>query len=1335
MSMVTESDLNNTISSHSNIYFVDSNIDDYQSIISNLDNAELIVLDSTRNGVEQVTETLTHYSEVAGIHIISHGQAGTLQLGATDLNADNLDSYATSIRSWSDSLTDSGDILLYGCTIGAGAIGDDFITSLSQLTNADIAASDDLTGSRNLGGDWDLEITTGEIEASIIDVKFVKTYGSILAIGNSSQETIIDFDDFGDASQLKLNGNATQVNDTLRLTPDRKTQKGTAFFEQALAVTADTSFSTQFQFQVTGGTTGADGFTFMLQNDSRGLNALGGQGGGLGYRNVNQSLAIEFDTYFNPEFDPNNNHISVLQNGDIRNSLAVATAPFDLNNGGLLNAWIDYDGQNDLLEVYLADSLNKPNASLLSTEVDLTAVVGDRAFLGFSAATGGRSNNHDILDWEVMTNSSFLSASDDEPELETIVDLDNFADTSLLTLKGDTTQTNNVLRLTSAAKAQKGSAFFSQALAIDSDTSFATQFQFQITGGTTGADGFTFMLQNDSRGLNTLGGNGGSLGYNGVAQSLAIEFDTYFNSQFDPNDNHISVLQNGNVRAALTTITAPYDLNSGDALNAWVDYNGDRNLLEVYLSDTLNKPSASLLSLDVDLASVVGERAFLGFSAATGGRFNNHDILDWEVASNSSLLPLTNEAGLNSIIDLENFADISKLKLNGNASQVNNILRLTPNKVKQKGSVFLDEPIRVNDQTSFSTKFQFQIGGGTNGADGFAFILQNDRLGDNALGVDSGGVGYRGIGKSIAIEFDTYKGSEDPNNNHISVLRNGDTNNAVVNANSPFDLNSGEILNAWIDYDGSSDRLLVFLSDTTIKPQTAILSTTVDLAATVGDRARVGFSAGTGGLGNTHDLLNWSFESSDKFAPEGNFSNSISWPSVAIHAGLTPDGKVLTYGLDANFRVVGSQVNTKFAIWDPKQGTNNSAFRVLNMSHPVDNAFCSGMILLPDGQMLIAGGSIQGKRDAGNDLVHLYDYRTGKVAMLPEGSDLLAARWYPTMTTLTDGRILVQGGRDAGQTSGVFTPEIYTAGQGSSWLNGATSSTIYSNAGNQWWYPRSWVAPNGQVFGITNDDMYYLDPNGDGSITPVGIFSGTNRGITSTAVMYDRGKILQVGGNNNQATIIDINNGTPVLSSAGTANYRRMWGDSTVLPDGTVFVSGGSIKNNVAEQVAYAAEIWNPQTNTWTVVDSAAALRLYHSTSLLLPDGTVLTAGGTTPGFDTEALSSEIYRPAYLYDDQGNPAQRPTIASEDNVINWETSMTATVGAGQQIDRISLVSFGAVTHSFDMGQRFLELDFTQSGDRLTIETPESANVAPPGYYMLFAMNKQGVPSEAKIVQIR
>ena len=1102
MSNFTSSNFDNTVLNNSNIIFVDSGLNNYQSLISDTDNAEVILLDSTRGGVEQVTEALANYSEVASIHLISHGDAGTLQLGATSLDIDSLENYAESVASWGTSLTENGDILLYGCNIGGGTTGVDFVDRLSELTNADLAASDDLTGGSRWGGDWDLEVTTGAIEAEAINAG---NYNYLLPINDGDLESVIDYNDFNDISQLAINGDAVQANDTLRLTTADKRQHGSVFHEQALVIEADTSFSSEFQFQVSGGINGADGFTFVLHNDSQGTEALGAMGGSLGYGGVERSLAIEFDSFANSQFESNSNHISVLRDGNVSDSLIVADAPFDLNGGGQLNAWVDYDGESDLLEVYLSDSFNKPQISLLSLNVDLTEVVGDRAFMGFSAATGGRVNNHDILNWEVESNSSLVSDTTGEGELE-------------------------------------------------------------------------------------------------------------------------------------------------------------------------------------------------------------------------------------SIVNLNSFADVSQLELNGDAVEIDNRLRLTSDEKVQSGSAFLDEPIQIDSDTSFSSEFQFQLGGGTKGGNGFTFMLHNDVQGDNALGDNANGMGYQGIEQSIAIEFDTSKGATDLNNNHISVLRDGSIDDAIATVNAPFDLNSGAVLNAWVDYDGSSELLEVFLSDSTIKPESAVLTTTVDLADAVGDRARIGFSAGTGGRSNTHDILNWSFASSDKLAPEGDFSDPIAWPSVAVHAGLTPDGKVLTYGLDSNYGSAGEQYNTKFTIWDPKQGTDEDSFNVLGMSHPVDNAFCSGMILLPDGTMLIAGGSVQGDRDAGSDLVHLYDYRTGEVRMLMEDSDLLEARWYPTMTALTDGRILLQGGRDLIQENGVITPEIYTAGEGSSMLVGATSETIYGNESDRWWYPRSWVAPNGQVFGVTFEDMYYLDPNGDGSIEEVGTYTGASKGRTSTAVMYDRGKILQTGGWSTEATIIDINGETPVLSSAGTANHRRVWGDSTVLPDGTVFVSGGSARANVADRVAYAAEIWDPKTNTWTVVDSADSLRLYHSTSLLLPDGTVLTAGGTTMGYDDDALSGEIYRPAYLYDDAGNFAERPTLDSESDVIDWGESVTATVGNGQQIDRISLVSFGAVTHSFDMGQRFLELDFTQSGNELTIETPESANVAPPGFYMMFALDENGVPSEAKIVQI-
>ena len=1106
MTYINSLNPDSTLENISDIIVVDSRIDNYQTLISGIDHGEIILLDSSRNGIEQITEALTNYSEVDSIQIISHGQVGSLQLGSANLNADNLESYAEDLAAWSESLTVNGDILLFGCNVGTGSIGLDFISDLSQLTNADIAASNDLTGSSQLGGDWDLEVIIGDIEADLaIELDIRNVYDSVL-------ETIIDFDDFSDTSQLTFNGNATQVGNVLRLTSAEKIQRGSSFFNQPLAVGSNTSFETQFQFQLSGGTGGADGFTFMLQNNTEGLNSLGMKGGGLGYRDILQSLAIDFDTYQN-NGDLNNNHISILRDGDVNNALAAIAAPFDLNSGSILNAWVDYDGVSDLLEVFLADTTIKPETATLALNIDLASVVGSQAFLGFSAATGGLDNNHDILNWEFTTlspnpgvialetsnynvnekdgtvdvtilrtqgsngvvsidyetidnsaqgddytavsdtltfadgetsktvtiqilddnlvegneNFSFtidnlvgdatlfapqtalINIIDDETASQTFVDFDDFSDTSQLTLNGNATQVGNVLRLTSAEKTQRGSSFFNQPLAVDSNTSFETQFQFKLSGGTGGADGFTFMLQNSIEGFNSLGLAGGGLGYRDILQSLAIDFDTYQNNG-DLNNNHISILRDGDVNNALAAIAAPFDLNSGSVLNAWIDYDGVNDLLEVFLADTIIKPETATLALNIDLASVVGSQAFLGFSAATGGLVNNHDILNWELAtipynpggirletsnynvnekdgtvdvtilrtngsdgvvsidydtiddsaqgddytavsgtltfadeetSKTVTIPIVNddlvegheffsftidhlvgdatllaprtalinivddEAGLETLIEFDDFTDISQLTLNGNATQAGSALRLTPAEDIQTGSSFFNQPLAVDTHTSFETHFQFQLSGGTDGGAGFTFMLQNNNQGLDqglfSLGDQGGaGLGYQDIAQSLAIEFDTAQNQDnnDIDNNHISILRDGDVSNALASIIAPFDLNSGSILNAWIDYDGDSDLLEVFLADALVKPETASLSLNIDLASVVGSQAFLGFSAATGGLVNNQDILNWEFASNYLLlpAPAASLVESetiISGLNQPTAIEWTPDGNTL----------------------------------------------------------------------------------------------------------------------------------------------------------------------------------------------------------------------------------------------------------------------------------------------------------------------------------------------------------------------------------------------------------------------------------------------------------
>ena len=453
----------------------------------------------------------------------------------------------------------------------------------------------------------------------------------------------------------------------------------------------------------------------------------------------------------------------------------------------------------------------------------------------------------------------------------------DFADISSLTLNGSSSKAGNVLRLTPALKSQAGSAFVKMPYSIDSSTSFNTHFQFRLSGGdgNNGADGMTFMLQNS--GANALGTTGGGEGYSTIAKSLAIEFDS-FKSGWDSAANQVSLLRNGDVTTPLAVANTPMDLNNSGALNAWIDYNGATDQLSVFLGSSTTKPANALLTTQVDLAAAVGTQAFVGFSAGTGGLTNLQDVENWQFTTSTPApipapiptpipTPTPTPTPISSSINFDSFADISSLTLNGNSSQAGNVLRLTPALKSQAGSAFVKTPYSVNSNTSFNTHFQFRLSGGdgNNGADGMTFMLQNS--GANALGTTGGGEGYSTIAKSLAIEFDSFKSGWDNAANQVSLLKNGDVTTPLAVANSPIDLNSSGALNAWIDYNGATDQLSVFLGSSTTKPANALLTTQVDLAAAVGTQAFVGFSAGTGGLTNLQDIENWQFSTSTPAPP------------------------------------------------------------------------------------------------------------------------------------------------------------------------------------------------------------------------------------------------------------------------------------------------------------------------------------------------------------------------------------------------------------------------------------------------------------------------------------
>jgi len=189
------------------------------------------------------------------------------------------------------------------------------------------------------------------------------------------------------------------------------------------------------------------------------------------------------------------------------------------------------------------------------------------------------------------------------------------------------------------------------------------------------------------------------------------------------------------------------------------------------------------------------------------------------------------------------------------------------------------------------------------------------------------------------------------------------------------------------------------------------------------------------------------------------------------------------------------------------------------------------------------------------------------------------------------------------------------------------------------------------------------------------------------------------------------------------------------LPDGKVLVTGGGqTTNDVGVGTAeFEAEMWSPATQQFSRLSRMVTPRLYHSTALLLPDGRVLVAGGgrTTGSIaPTDQLSAEIYSPPYLFN-----GARPTISSAPVTIQYAANFTVTTPNALEISSVALIRLGAVTHAFDQNQRYVPLTFQPVAGDLAVQSPTSGNLAPPGSYMLFIVNSNGVPSVASIVKIQ
>ena len=153
------------------VAFVDPALQNSKQLLSGLDKViEVVSLQPGQDPLKQISDYLASHDNISALHLFSHGTPGGVRLGDTVLAADTLNDHAQQLESWKQSLTTEADILLYGCDIAAGSKGEAFITQLSFLTGADVAASVDPTGAVNIGGDWDLERSTGLIETKTLAI-------------------------------------------------------------------------------------------------------------------------------------------------------------------------------------------------------------------------------------------------------------------------------------------------------------------------------------------------------------------------------------------------------------------------------------------------------------------------------------------------------------------------------------------------------------------------------------------------------------------------------------------------------------------------------------------------------------------------------------------------------------------------------------------------------------------------------------------------------------------------------------------------------------------------------------------------------------------------------------------------------------------------------------------------------------------------------------------------------------------------------------------------------------------------------------------------------------
>ncbi|MFD8499819.1 galactose oxidase-like domain-containing protein [Amycolatopsis sp. NPDC059657] len=439
--------------------------------------------------------------------------------------------------------------------------------------------------------------------------------------------------------------------------------------------------------------------------------------------------------------------------------------------------------------------------------------------------------------------------------------------------------------------------------------------------------------------------------------------------------------------------------------------------------------------------------------------------------------------------------------------------------------------------------------------------------------------------------------------------------------------------------------------------------------------------------------------------------------TLAVHFALLHTGKVLIFSGSGNFpprhdaHIYGS------VLWDYEEGT----FTQVPVSYDV---FCAGQATLPNGDLLAAGGT---KRydDPWQGAPESALFNGEAWTNLPNMAD---GRWYPTLVSLGDGTVIaVSGTNEAGDATN-DVPEIFDP------ATGTWTPTPFLRPSLPL-YPHLFQLRDGKLFftgaglGFTELGGYKLDP-ADGAEIPVpGLRLATNRDQACSVLLppaQDQ-KVLVMGGWGEAgatpfADLADLSASEPSYVPAASMKHGRTMANAVILPDRTVFVTGGGA--GFEADPVFESEIYDPSTGKWSATAPATVGRLYHSVALLLPDCRVATAG-SNPDRDDDELRIEIFHPPYLF-----RGARPFLEDAPVEITYGERYRLRTPQARDLRWAQLIRPMATTHSYESGQRLVDLPFTvtKRGDvRVTI--PDEPNLAPPGWWMLFVVDMKRRPSDA------